>query len=361
MLEALMYSTAIVPAIGVGWWLKGLVIKKPPSDSKHRTPNPSFIAQFRHRRLKLSEEERQATATLVTAFRRMATQLEERNDKLVQQYEQEQIRCEQRGVMLAKLSHELRTPIHSILSFAELGAGKKDVISDDNARHYFLRIQDGAQKLMVLVSNLLDMTRLESGVLEFRFEHSVIEDVIRECVEEQEPFIKAKHINMILSAKQKQHRAVFDALHIGRVINNLLSNAIKHTPDNGKISIQVTSEPVTLELKDGSSKEIKAVVVSVQDNGTGIAPNELESVFKPFSRGSNALAAANKSSSGLGLAICREVVQRHGGRIWAENGATGGAIFRFSLPAEDIFADLPSGIQKDNEDDILTPIRDDRK
>ncbi len=228
-------------------------------------------------------------------------------------------------VFLANISHELRNPMHQIISYSKFGVEKYDTTSDEKRRHYFRQIRKSSDRLMILLNNLLDLSKLESGRMDYQIKESDLVDIIDEAISEFKPSLDEKRLAIEFENKKAADPVDCDSYKIGQVVRNLLSNTIKFSSENQKIRINLVNS--TLERDE---RIIPAVKVSVLDEGVGIPENELNSVFDKFNQSSRTKTGAG--GTGLGLTICREIVNAHKGRIWAENNQTGGAVFCFMLP-----------------------------
>ena len=223
---------------------------------------------------------------------------------------------------LAKMSHDIRTPLHGILSYAQMGEARFASVTPDKLKRYFENIHASAQRLMSLLNDVLDSAKLESGLMNFDFKYQNIEPIVQACIAEQMPLIQEKNIQ--LEVKQLDYMASIDGNRIAQVISNLLNNAIRYTPEEDKIQISV------------DQIDSKSIQFSIQDCGKGIHPNEFESIFDKFIQSDQ--ESKNTGGTGLGLAISKEIIEAHNGRIWAENWFSNnkvqGAVFRFTLPLE---------------------------
>ncbi|MEM9882233.1 MAG: ammonium transporter [Planctomycetota bacterium] len=217
---------------------------------------------------------------------------------------------------LANMSHEVRTPLHGILSFA--GFGRRRAADTDAKLHgYFEKIDQSGQRLLVLVNDLLDLAKLESGRLEFEMARHDIGNVVACVVDEFESLLSERSIDVRFDQPATPTSAVADRDKLMQVLRNLLNNAMKFSPAGGVIE-------VGLALRGG------AVRLTVRDDGPGIPADELEAVFDKFVQSSKTKSAAG--GTGLGLAICRQIVQGHAGGVWAENAPDGGAVFVVEWP-----------------------------
>lgn len=227
---------------------------------------------------------------------------------------------------LSNMSHELRTPMHAILSFAALGEEKAGVADANKLQRYFSRITESGERLMSLLDALLDLAKLESGHTKIIMQRYNIKDVVDIVVEELSKLIQNKSLHLKVIPPQIDTKAIFDKDKLIQVVRNLLFNAIKFTPEGEHISISFASS--MLQSEDGSKPP--AIMISIADNGVGIPDGELESVFDKFVQSSKTKTGAG--GTGLGLAISQEIINLHGGSIWAENNPQGGAVFNFTVP-----------------------------
>ena len=225
---------------------------------------------------------------------------------------------------LAKMSHEIRTPLHGILSYAQMGESKLEQLSKEKIERYFSNIHKSGERLMALLDDLRDLSKVESGMLSYDFKYQNINTTIQNCIEQQRPLLTEKQIE--LDCEGHDLMAYFDKARITQVVSNLLVNAIKHTPYNGKIQIKAK------QLEKG------VIQCCIHDNGIGIDKDELELIFETYKQGKK--HTGNNEGSGLGLAISREIIEAHQGSIWAGSRVSehetslSGAMFCFTLPSQ---------------------------
>jgi PAS domain S-box-containing protein len=224
---------------------------------------------------------------------------------------------------LANMSHELRTPMHAILSFAQLGISRNG--DPAKTRQYLDRIDTSGRRLLGLLNDLLDLSKLEAGAMQYDFGSHSVRGMAAAAIQEFSALAGERRIAMVLDAEDLA--AWCDPVRLGQVLRNLLSNAIRFTPVDGAVRLTVRSATVG----EGSAAR-PAVRVAVADNGVGIPEAELETVFDKFVQSSKTTNGAG--GTGLGLAICREIVARHRGTIRAEPTAGGGATIVMLLPRE---------------------------
>lgn len=218
-----------------------------------------------------------------------------------------------RSSILSALSHDLRTPLTALVGLADSLSLIKPPLSA-NALETAQAMHEQASRLAGLVSNLLDMARLNAGNVSLRREWQPLEEVIGSSIKLLGSALSAHPVRVALPADLPL--LAFDAVLLERVFCNLLENAAKYSPDGANIEI-------------GAQALGDFVEVRVCDHGTGFPSQKREDLFNMFVRGE---VASSKPGTGLGLAICRAIVEAHDGRISAENRPEGGACVCFTLP-----------------------------
>ncbi|MEO6891272.1 MAG: ATP-binding protein [Ktedonobacteraceae bacterium] len=223
-----------------------------------------------------------------------------------------------RAALLSSVSHDLRTPLSSIKAAAS-SLLQEDVDWDEEARHSFaLAIEQEADRLNRLVANLLDMSRIEGGALKPEKEWYPLDELIYSVLARMQPRLQARAVTT--SLPDDLPPVEIDYLYMDQVVTNLIENAIRYTPAGSPIEMGA-------EIKQGQ------MFVSIADRGPGIPPADMERIFDKFYRVSaGPRGVARSMGTGLGLAVCRGLIEAHGGRIWAESRTGGGAVFRFTLP-----------------------------
>jgi two-component system sensor histidine kinase KdpD len=218
-----------------------------------------------------------------------------------------------RNSLLAALSHDLRTPLTVLVGLAEsmaLTAPKLSSTQLETAQ----AIQDEARRMSTMVSNLLDMARIESGEVRLNLQWQPFEEVVGAALEAMRATLQRHAV--VVQVPRDLPLINFDAVLIERVLVNLLENVAKYTPPGSTVTL--SAQAVGDQLS-----------VSVADNGPGLPPGREEAVFQKFMRGERESATPGV---GLGLAICRAIIESHQGRISAAPRPGGGAVFTFTLP-----------------------------
>lgn len=223
-----------------------------------------------------------------------------------------------RSSLLSSVSHDFRTPL-SVITGSASALLEPDLILAPAARQDLLEtIHEEAQRLNRLVRNLLDMTRLASGAVKVAKEWQAIEGIVGAALGRLEEQLRDRKIDVRLPPEAPL--VPIDGLLVEQVLINLLENAAKYSPKGSPIEIS-------------ASHEKNDVVVAIADRGPGIPPSLADKIFEKFYR---LPQERGGGGAGLGLAICRGIVEAHGGRIWAENRDGGGAVFRFTLPIDGV-------------------------
>lgn len=233
---------------------------------------------------------------------------------------------------LANMSHELRTPLHAILSYSDYGLTKLGAGTVDKLEKYFANIKTSGERLLLLINDLLDLARLETGKMPYIFQLTDLNRIVQQTAQELMPLYQQRDQSVILPTEHVEALVWADSQRLTQVMHNLLTNAHKYTPVGGRIRVELSTS-----LLEGKP----AVMLQVRDTGVGIPASELESIFVKFNQSSR--TRTNAGGTGLGLAICREIVSGHHGAIRAENCEDGGACFTVELPCESTSEENHSG------------------
>jgi signal transduction histidine kinase len=222
----------------------------------------------------------------------------------------------------------LRTPMHGILSFAKFGLNKLNA-PPEKIRSFFTNIVDSGERLMVLVNDLLDLSKLEAGKMTAEITVCDLLVTVRNVIAEIEPLAEEKKVTLQLTGMAEGIIEI-DPVRIAQVIRNLLANALRYTPQGGTIEISVQPREMNVGRRREDRILLSGLMVTVADQGPGIPQDELETIFDKFVQSSKTKTGAG--GTGLGLAICREIAWLHKGEIYAANRPEGGAMFTLTLP-----------------------------
>lgn len=268
------------------------------------------------------------TAELAESNRKLQKEIYEKQQieqKLTYAIKEAEESNQVKSEFLANVSHEIRNPMHHILSYSLNGIKKLDSAPKEKLLHYFNQISAAGNRLMKLLNDLLDLSKMEAGKMKCDFETADIFTIIEEALKDYRQVIKEKKITLEYQKPDRPKEIQIDAYRISQVVRNLLSNAVKFTPEEKKIRISYE----TINQSNRSWLRI-----SVHDQGVGIPENELDLVFEKFTQSSKTKTGAG--GTGLGLAICKEIVEAHHGNIQAKNNLEGGATITFTLPESSV-------------------------
>jgi PAS domain S-box-containing protein len=221
---------------------------------------------------------------------------------------------------VANVSHELRTPLVAIDKAISLLFTKTAGEISPTQEEFLSMAQRNLKRLTLLVNDLLDLSKLEAKKMDIKLEPISIESLVREAVEGMNAWAKTKSLNIEIKIQEGLPQVNLDPNRIIQVLNNIIGNAIKFTPDKGNITIEANLH------KEGNKIEL-----SVADNGIGIAKEDLPKIFDKFYQ-TGERVATDINGTGIGLTIVKEIVELHGGKIWAESEKGSGAKFIFTLP-----------------------------
>ncbi len=220
----------------------------------------------------------------------------------------------------AMIAHDLRSPLMNITGVTEVMIGGMFGDVTEEQKKWLLRMQANSRSLVDLVSDFLDVSKLESGYVEVRKERVDLAELIQENIENFRVLAQKKRISISDAVDLSLPAVNVDPRRLDQVLGNLISNAIKFTGEEGETEVGAV-------LADASQ-----IKVWVRDNGVGIPADEIGQLFQKYRQGGNAKCSSQKGT-GLGLVICKMIVEAHGGKIWVESEPGQGSAFFFSLPA----------------------------
>ncbi|MBL8156283.1 MAG: GAF domain-containing sensor histidine kinase, partial [Anaerolineae bacterium] len=239
-----------------------------------------------------------------------------------------------RADFMSRMSHELRTPLTSINGFAQLILEQAESLNPD-ALEYTHIISESAHHLVRLVSQIIEITRADTGELQLNAQDITIQDILRDLIAHVESQARARGCSIQLESRSESRSLHVDPNRIGQALAQVIDNALKHSPEGGTISIEVMTVTQAADLPPNSPPDLMlpAVLVAINDQGVGLSHEETAQVFLPFYRTAEA-RAAKLPGSGLGLTSARALIERHHGKIWAESRRRGrsGGRFWLSLP-----------------------------
>jgi signal transduction histidine kinase/CHASE1-domain containing sensor protein len=228
---------------------------------------------------------------------------------------------------LAMMSHELRTPLNAIIGFSEVIADQR-FGANAMARYadYARIIHSSGQQLLDLISQLLDMSKIESGRMEMSYEDMDLGEIVDECVRMMLNRAAEGNVTLASDTRMRATQVRGDRRALRQVTLNLMSNAIKFTPAGGTVTLSLLVDPE------------RSVVLSVADTGIGISDEAMARIFQPFQQADSSISR-RFGGTGLGLAISRALVEAHGGTLTLESRPGAGTVARLRLPPERTVAD----------------------
>ena len=221
-----------------------------------------------------------------------------------------------RSGLLANVSHELRTPLTSIKGFATTLLRSDVQWSEEDQRDFLQSIDQETERLIRLINDLLDMSRIEAGGLKLDKHNYQIADILNSVNSRLASLTEHHQLQVIVPSELPP--VFVDEMHIGQVLTNLVENATKYSGEGS---------PITIEAQLAGAQ----IIVSVTDRGQGIPAELLDKVFDRFYQ-AESIVTGRKSGTGLGLSICKGIIESHSGRIWVESKLGEGSKFSFSLP-----------------------------
>ncbi len=224
----------------------------------------------------------------------------------------------QRNIFFSSISHDLKIPLSSISGFVDILLEKE---TDKEKRNYLKSIKNSVQTMLLLINDILDMSRIENGKMSINKENLNLEEFIEEIKEMFEPIADKKHLTFSVNIEGKTPKLIkTDPLRLKQILVNLIGNAIKFTPENGKVKLLIKKQDGKLQF-------------NVIDTGIGISKEKQKHIFDLFSQEEDS-TAQKYGGSGLGLTISSKLVKLLGGELQVESEKDKGSRFFFSIPIE---------------------------
>ena len=262
---------------------------------------------------------RHTAAVAARKVEEYATELSSTNEQLARALETARSATEAKSRFLAGVSHELRTPLNGIIGFSEMLYDARLGPIAEVQREVLSDILTSARHLLQLINDVLDLSKVEAGRMEFRPERIVIEPLVREVCDVVRPLAEKKDLHLGVDVADGL-TANLDPARFKQVLYNYLSNAMKFTPAGGSVSLRVAREGIS------------SFRVEVEDTGIGIDPGEIEQLFQEFQQ----LPSGSKAEqgTGLGLAVTRHMVEAQGGTVAVRSLLGRGSVFSAVLPLD---------------------------
>ena len=275
----------------------------------------------------------------ITEQKRLERELQEKNEQLDTQNEELRVQSEElvaqqqelfesteeaaranqlKSEFLANMSHELRTPLNAIIGFSQLMRDEVPGKINQEQKQCLDDVMESSQHLVNLINEVLNLSKIESGRVELKLENVALAELIKPLTRSMMPILGPKKQSLDVEIEEGLPPVHVDKGKLGQVLRNLLANSSKFTLDGGKLRIEATSGDGWLQLR-------------VIDNGIGIKKEDQERIFEPFCQ-LDYTPGNGKGGTGLGLAVVKQIVERHGGQIRVESEYGRGSRFTISLP-----------------------------
>lgn len=264
-------------------------------------------------------------ALAAQSFDKMAESLEQKIAELAEKKKVEEV-SEMKSHFISMVSHDLKTPLASIKGAAENILEELAGPVSERQRAYLDMILRSSDNLQRMISDILDLSRIESGHLRLDIETLNAALEIEHVVRSVRPLLDARGIEALIAVTASGANVEADRTRFWQIVGNVMSNAIRYSPPGGRIEISVADAPAR-----GGGRRMLAI--SIADRGPGITEDEDPRLFEPFY--TRAAAGTGEHGVGLGLAIVKQLVELHGGSVSLRRGKEGGAVLTFTLPASD--------------------------
>ena len=264
----------------------------------------------------IDDEPRMLSLEQITALQTLARQVVAQLELRRLTKELQQL-LESKNKLFHIVSHDLRSPFNGILAFSQTLAEEAETLSREDIQEFSQTILISAEQVMHLIDNLLQCTRFELGTLDYQPTSVAIDTVVMNVVMLLKGNATQKKIDLVYQANPSAE--VFaDSTMLHSIVQNLVGNALKFTPAEGRVTIQTEEQDTMIQ-------------VSVIDTGVGVSPDKLAGLFEVMA-GRTTDGTSGEKGTGLGLLLCKDFVEKHGGRVWVDSVMGQGAAFHFTLP-----------------------------
>jgi two-component system sensor histidine kinase BarA len=274
---------------------------------------------------RLKDTGRSEIALAAQSFDKMAESLERQIGELAEKKKVEEV-SELKSHFISMVSHDLKTPLASIKGAAENILEELAGPVSGRQRTYLEMILKSSDNLQQMISNILDLSRIESGHMSLNIETLDIRHETEHVLRSIQPLLDEKNLEARITVGAKETAIAADRTRLWQIINNVMANAIRYSPRGGRIDILIEDSP---DRDAGGDPMIKMTIV---DQGPGVTEEEAPRLFEPFYVRPSEGAGAH--GAGLGLAIVKQLVELHGGTVSLKKSVQGGASFTLTLPAK---------------------------
>jgi signal transduction histidine kinase len=273
---------------------------------------------------RLGESGKSEIGLAASSFDAMASSLQETVEELAEKRKVEEV-SELKSQFIKMVSHDLKTPLASIRGAAESVLDEVTGPVNERQRRYLEMVLGSTDRLQRMITNMLDLSRIEGGKLSLSLELFDVRLKVEELLHLLGPTLEKKRVIAALKVASETTIARGDPTRVWQILSNVVSNAIRHSPEGGRIEILIDDAPAD---ETGGRKMLK---ISVRDEGPGISEEGASQLFEPFFY--RPQQETGSHGAGLGLAIVKQLVELHGGTVSIRNASSGGAVFSFTLPA----------------------------
>jgi len=278
----------------------------------------------------------QSALAIVNA--RLYRELERRTGEL-------QVASRHKSEFLASMSHELRTPLNAVIGFSEVLLQRMFGDLNDRQEDYLRDILGSGRHLLELLNDILDLSKVEAGRMELEPSTFSVHAALEYCLSMVRERAAAHGISLDLDVNPGIGDIESDELRFKQVVLNLLSNAVKFSPDDGRVSVRAVTHADELR-------------VTVKDGGIGVAPEDHERIFESFQQAGR--ARGQSEGTGLGLTLCRRIVELFGGRMWLDSEVGVGSTFGFCVPVRETARTAPEVLDDARPRPVIVIVEDDR-
>lgn len=269
----------------------------------------------------LAEEFNKMTVALQEAYSGLEQKVAERTQELMVANQKLDEAYRHKSAFLASMSHEFRTPLNAIIGFSEVLLDPSLKVSEEERKQFLTDIFTSGKHLLKLINEVLDLSKIEAGRMELQIEPASLHEALQAVQSTMRPLAAKKAIELQVESNGQIDLIPMDSARIKQVLLNLVGNAVKFTPQGGQVWVRADADNGALRVEVG-------------DSGAGVPPEQHQRIFLEFQQVITGEGGEKPEGTGLGLALAKQFVEMHGGRIWVESDVGKGSRFFFTLPLQ---------------------------